>query len=262
MIGTATPTLREPAMWTEETLSDYREQGFVLARGLLAPAEVAALLAEMPALLHGDDAADGMHRERERSGAIRQVYLAHRHCAPYRALARDPRIVAPVRQAIGNDAYVWHSKLNVKDAFEGAVWLWHQDYGYWNRDGVDARLMSAMVFLDRATAHNGCLLVVPGSHRWGLLPHYSDEVTTSYKQWCIEQPALRARLREDLIRPVTGEPGDVLFFDPQLVHASGHNLSPLPRKSLILCYNDIANRPRPVAQPRPDWVVAREFDVV
>ena len=247
--------------WDVASRRAFADDGYVLRRGLLAPDEVGALLAEMPRMLGGDDA-DGLHRERERTGAVRQVYLAHRHSPPYRALARDPRLAEPARRVVGGDVYVWHSKINVKDAFEGSVWLWHQDYGYWSRDGVAPRLCSAMVFLDRATAHNGCLLVAAGSHRWGLLPHHPDEVTTSYRQWCIDADALRGRLDEAMIRPITGEPGDVLIFDPLLVHGSGHNLSPLPRKTVIVCYNAVANAPQGVAQPRPDWVVSRDLTPV
>ncbi len=50
--------------------------------------------------------------------------------------------------------------------------------------------------------------------------------------------------------------------DCNLGHGSGHNSSPLPRKTFIVAYNDIANKPEPVEKPRPDWVVAREFEVV
>lgn len=249
-------------MWTGDELRSYHEHGYFLARGLLTAAEVAGLNGEMPWLLATDGADDGIHRERERTGAVRQVYLAHRHSEPYRRLARDPRVLDPVRQVIGNDVYIWHSKINVKASFEGTVWLWHQDFGYWINDGVEARFVSAMVFLDQATLNNGCLLVAAGSHRWGLLPHAIDEATTSYKQWCVTLPVLAERLKEEDIHPITGQPGDVLFFDPNLVHASGHNLSPLPRKTVILCYNDVANTPRPVAAPRPDWVVSRNHEAV
>jgi ectoine hydroxylase len=248
--------------WSECELREYHDDGFRLVRGLLGASEVERLRASVPALLGGDDERDGMHRERERSGAVRQVYSAHRHHPVYRGLARDPKLLAPVRQVVGDDVYIWHSKLNVKEAFEGAVWLWHQDYGYWSRDGVESRLVSAMVLLDRATVNNGCLMVVAGSHRWGLVEHEADTVTTSYKQWCIPPRVLRERLREEDIRHVTGEPGDVLFFDSGLVHGSGHNMSPLPRNTFIIAYNHIANTPRPVEQPRPDWVVARDFEVV
>ncbi len=246
--------------WSEEELRSYRDRGYALRRGLLSPAEVENLQEAMPQLLEGDG--DGMHRERERGGAVRQVYLAHRFVGAFAGVVRHPAILEPVMQIVGGDVYVWHSKLNVKEAFEGTVWLWHQDYGYWMWDGVGPRLVSAMVILDRATANNGCMMVVAGSHKWGRQEHFADEETTSYRQWCIDTGTLRERLREEQIEQITGEPGDVLFFDCNLVHGSGHNMSPLPRKVFITAYNSVDNRPRPVENPRPDWVVSRQFDPV
>jgi ectoine hydroxylase len=248
--------------WTQAQLDQYNKDGYLVARGLISADELGDLHHEMPGLLNGDEAQDRMHREREKSGAVRQVYLAHRHSPAYKALARSPKLLDPVHQIIGNGVYVWHSKINVKDAFEGTVWLWHQDYGYWMWDGVDPKFVSCMVMLDKATVNNGSLMVVAGSHKWGRQEHYADTVTTSYKQWCIDTPTLKQKIKEEDIRHVTGEPGDVLFFDSNLVHGSGHNMSPLPRKTFIVCYNDINNKPRPVEKPRPDWVVAREFEVV
>ncbi len=113
-----------------------------------------------------------------------------------------------------------------------------------------------MVLLERATQYNGALMVVAGSHRWGRLEHVADTVTTSYRQWCVEPGILREKLREEDIRVIAGEPGDVLFFDCNLLHGSGHNMSPLGRSSFIVVYNQLANRPSSAA-PRPDWVVDR-----
>jgi len=248
--------------WSEAQFAQYRRDGFLVVRGLVSPKELSALNGAVPDLLNGDEKQDQMHREREKSGAVRQVYSADRHAPAYKALARHPEILGPVKEITGNDVYVWHSKINVKDAFEGTVWLWHQDYGYWMWDGVDAKLTSVMVLLDRATLNNGCLMVVAGSHKWGRQEHYPDTVTTSYKQWCLDVPTLKSRIKEEDIQQITGEPGDVLFFDCNLVHGSGHNMSPLPRKTFIVAYNDIANKPRPVETPRPDWVVSRQFEVV
>lgn len=248
--------------WSDQDCADFRRDGYRLVRRLLSAKELAGLNDAVPALLAGDEASDGMHREREKSGAVRQVYGADRHQPLFRALVRHPGILGPVRALTGNDVYVWHSKINVKDAFEGAVWLWHQDYGYWMWDGAAPKLISVMVLLDRATVNNGCLMVVAGSHKWGRQEHYADTVTTSYKQWCLDIPTLKARVAEEDIRHVTGEPGDVLFFDCNLVHGSGHNMSPLPRKTFIVAFNDITNQPKPVENPRPDWVVSRQFEVV
>lgn len=246
--------------WTDQQLKQYRQEGFLLVPDLLSVQELTALKADLPLLLTNDDC--GMHREREHSGAVRQVYNSHRHVPSIRTLAHHPKIVDPVQQILQNSFYIWHSKLNVKEAFEGTVWLWHQDYGYWIYDGVDAKLTSVMIFLDPATLHNGCLMVISGSHSWGRQEHYSDTTTTSYKQWCIQKSILKEKIREAEIQHITGQPGDALFFDCNLVHGSHHNLSPVPRKSLIIAYNDIDNKPRPVENPRPDWAVSRVYDEI
>ena len=191
-------------MWTDEQLEQYHSQGFLLCRGLVRDEEIATLRRSMSELLGGREELDHMHREYEHSGAVRQVYLAHRYCEPYKQLSMDSRFVSATKQIIGNDVYIWHSKLNVKDAFEGTVWLWHQDYGYWMWDGVDPKIVSVMVFLDRVTANNGCLLVVSGSHKWGQQEHYSDSSTTSYKQWCINTDTLKEKLNEDQIQLIVG----------------------------------------------------------
>ena len=177
--------------WSPQQIQRFHDEGFLIQRGLVTCDELAEIRHSVPGVLSGDDSVDGLHRERERSGAVRQVYLTHRHCPAFRSLAHSPKIVGPVRQILGVESYIWHSKINVKDAFEGTVWLWHQDYGYWILDGVEPRLVSVMVLLDRATINNGSLMVVPGSHKWGRLEHYSDTVTTSYKQWCIKTDVLR-----------------------------------------------------------------------
>src|SRR5688500_11419392 len=97
--GTAMQPAAAAEPWSDADRLAYAEDGYVLRRGLLAPREVDGLLAEMPRLLGGDDA-DGLHRERERTGAVRQVYLAHRHSAPYRALAADRRLAEPARRNV------------------------------------------------------------------------------------------------------------------------------------------------------------------
>ena len=246
-------------VWTAEECARFERDGFVLSRRLLEADAIARLRAQVPAILATRDDGDGMHREFEKSGAARQVYLAHRHHEGFRALAHDPRLTGPVRQLLGEDLHIYHSKINVKAGLEGAVWLWHQDYCYWTHDGVEPRLISSMVLLDRATLLTGALLVVPGSHRWGALPHHADTVTTSYRQWCVPTETLRARLREEEIVAITGEPGDVLHFDCRLLHGSGHNMAPHDRTTFIVVYNQRANRPQRVANPRPDWVVDRTF---
>ncbi|MEO8205509.1 MAG: phytanoyl-CoA dioxygenase family protein [Chthoniobacterales bacterium] len=254
---TTTLADNQTGTWNTRQLEEYNRDGYLLIRNLLSPEQVAELNDAVPPLLQGDDA-DGMYRVRESTGAARSVFLTHRHSPPFKELARNPKILNPVKQLLKNDVYIWHSKINVKDAFEGAVWLWHQDYGYWVKDGVEDRLVSVMVFLDRSTLNNGCFMVAPGTQHTNL-PHYSDTKTTSYKQWCVELDSLKETLKEEMIVPMLGNPGDVLFFHSNVLHGSGHNMSPLPRKTMILVYNGVDNTPVGIENPRPDWVVSHDY---
>jgi len=257
-------------MWNDLQLKQYHDQGFLACPGLFTRDELSGLIDTaneqvtrfqgMPELT-GDDE-HGVHYVREHGGAVRSLFAMHNHIEAYRRALRHPDIVGPIKQIFDQDAYVYHSKLNVKDAFEGSVWLWHQDFGYWQHDGVNDRLTSVLIMLDETTLHGGCMLFVPGSHRWGVLDHASDEHTTSYKQWCVTVPALKAHLKDSHnIVPVVGQPGDVYFFDCKTLHASGHNLSPQQRKSLIFACAAADNQPGPVENPRPAWVVDRTFEL-
>ena len=250
-------------MWNDKQLATYREQGFLMQRGLLSGEQIDELRNAAIDLMEGKIAPPEVELVREKSGPVRSVFCMHRGLEPWRGLCRSASIGGPVKQILGTDAYIFHSKLNTKEAFEGTVWLWHQDFGYWQYDGVDDRMVSALVMLDANTIHNGCIMLITGSHRWGILDHYDDEQTTSYKQWCIRPEALRQRLKDETrIYPVVGEPGDVCFFDCKIIHGSNHNFSPLPRRSLIYAYSAIDNLPKGVENPRPDWVVSREPEPV
>lgn len=258
-------------MWTDAQLEQYNEQGFLRVPGLLSPREVAELRGisndyveryrgEGP--LNGDDE-KRVHWVKEHAGPVRSIFALHRQVEPYRRAIRKPDVAGPLKQIFGDDFYIYHSKVNVKDAFEGSVWLWHQDYGYWRYDGVDNRLASVMFMLDPTSIHSGCLLFVAGSHKWGVLEHFSDEKTTSYKQWCVPTNVLKKCLKSsDQIIAATGDPGDAYFFDCNLLHGSGHNMSPGSRQTLIYACGHIDNRAKGVEKPRPDWVVDREFENV
>ena len=249
--------------WSKDQLEQYNKDGYLVVKNLLSSSELNALKSDLPLLFDAPDDSDGAHRIREKNGAIRQVMLAHRGAAEsYANIIRTPNILNPIKQILKNDVYIYHSKINAKESFEGTVWLWHQDYGYWQYDGVKPNLASVMIVLDPATINNGCLMVVKGSHKRGVVDHYSDEVTTSYKQWCIEKPLLQKYIKEENITHLIASPGDVVFFDCNIMHGSSHNMSPINRHTFIIVYNSIDNKPASIANPRPDWVVSRNFDIV
>lgn len=153
-------------------------------------------------------------------------------------------------------------KVNAKAAFDGAVWQWHQDYGVWSRDDEmpEPRAMNIAVFLDRVTAANGPLLFLPGSHREGVYEAGRDTETTSYPLWTLDRDKVRELADRGGIEAPTGEPGCVVLFHGNLVHASPPNISPWDRVIVYLSLCAVSNHIR--AFRRAEWIAHRDFDPI
>ena len=128
------------------------------------------------------------------SDAVRTNFAAHLFSEPFARLARHPRMVEPVQELLGEALYMHQFKINGKQAFEGDVWQWHQDYGTWKNDDLmpTERAMNVAIFLDDVNEFNGPLMFIPGSHKRGVVDARHDLTTTSYPLWTIDNDADRA----------------------------------------------------------------------
>jgi ectoine hydroxylase len=122
-----------------------------------------------------------------------------------------------------------------------------------------------MVFLDEVTEFNGPLMLIPGSHRHGMIEvgaargtgGWQDNVAADLK-YSLDRDTIERLVREGGIVAPKGPRGSVLIFHPNLAHASVPNLSPWDRTMLIVTYNSVANVPVPPGEPRPDFLVSRD----
>jgi ectoine hydroxylase-related dioxygenase (phytanoyl-CoA dioxygenase family) len=159
----------------------------------------------------------------------------------YGLLTRSERIVKAAGLLMGEGQVChFHSKLMQKEPRVGGAWEWHQDYGYWYKNGFlypDA-MISVMVALTEATRENGCLQVLKGSHKMGRFEHlFAGEQQGADMPFVEEALKICERVYVEL------EPGDTLFFHSNLLHMSEANLSDKPRWSLISAYNLSYNVP-------------------
>jgi ectoine hydroxylase len=242
-------------------IRQFEDQGYCFFPNCFSEEEIALMRS-------GADEILNTHREevwREKSGAPRTAFAAHKYNEVFRLLAHHPRLVEPLRQVFGEDVYVHQFKLNAKAAFEGDVWQWHQDYGTWARDDgmPEPRAMNIAVFLDEVFPFNGALMLVPGSHKGGTLAAGHDLKTTSYPLWTLDQETVTRLCREaehdgepGIVAP-TGKPGSVLMFHGNLVHASAPNITPYPRKIIYLTLCAVSNH---ITQfKRPEFIAHRDF---
>jgi ectoine hydroxylase-related dioxygenase (phytanoyl-CoA dioxygenase family) len=155
-------------------------------------------------------------------------------------LTRSEKMVGAVQQLLANDSPVchFHSKLMQKEPKVGGAWEWHQDYGYWykNQFMFPDQLISVMVALTEANKENGCLQVIRGSHKMGRVNHgFAGE------QVGADMTMVDNALKTMELVYCELQPGDTLFFHPNLLHRSAANLSDKSRWSVISCYNSQSN---------------------
>ena len=222
--------------------------GVLILPGLFSAAEVAAIRAELPALFDQD--VDANIREKE-GAAVRTVMGLHRRSDLFARLARHPRLVEPARQTAGAELYIQQVKVNMKAAFEGAVWQWHYDFATHHRDdGVPApRALNLHILLDDVSHYNGPLYFIPGSHRHGPLRSHHDLSSTSYPLWVVERETVAGLIAAGGILPALGEAGTGLIFGDLMVHGSPGNMSPWDRAIFSLILNPVANAQTRFARP-------------
>jgi ectoine hydroxylase-related dioxygenase (phytanoyl-CoA dioxygenase family) len=159
----------------------------------------------------------------------------------YSLLTRSQRMVSAVQTLLGEgEVCHFHSKLMQKEPKVGGAWEWHQDYGYWYKNGFlyPEAMISVMVAFTEATRQNGCLQVLKGSHKMGRFEHlFAGEQQGADMPFVEEALKICERVYVEL------QPGDALFFHSNLLHMSEANLSDKPRWSLISAYNLSYNVP-------------------
>lgn len=199
----------------------YRDEGFAVVLGVFEPAEVDALRAEAAAICRGERGAiaGGTAAGSEESDdAVLSRYLCihfpNKSSELMRQQISQPRLVEALVQVIGPNVKCMQQMLFIKSAGKPGQ-AWHQDEDY--IPTRDRSLTGAWLALDDATVENGCLWVIPGSHRAGILwPqafHHDQEFDCSWASHSFPYSD------NDAV-PVEVPAGAVVFFNGYLLHRS------------------------------------------
>lgn len=239
----------------QEELRQFDELGYLFLPDCFSAEEVAVLREEAEKIFK----VNRPEVWREKSGAPRTAFAAHTYNEAFRLLGAHPRLIEPIEQLFDDKLYMHQFKINAKAAFDGEVWQWHQDYGTWARDDgmPEPRAMNIAVFLDEVMPINGPLMLVPKSHKLGVLEAGHDKETTSYPLWTLDHETVSRIVAEGGIVVPTGKPGAVLMFHGNLVHGSAGNITPYPRKIVYLTLNAVSNYIR--RPTRAEWIAHRDF---
>ncbi len=174
--------------------------------------------------------------------ALRRVNIPSDISEPYLEVMSDARTVDMVADLIGPDVKFHHCKINVKLPGARTEVAYHQDFAYTPHTNDD--VVTALLMLDDVTEENGCLMVVPGTHKGPIHSLFKDGVFTGRMAAEVEADMLARQI------PVTGRAGSVCLMHTRLAHGSAANRSTRPRGLYICVYSaadavPIARNPMP-----------------
>jgi phytanoyl-CoA hydroxylase len=211
----------------------YEENGYLLVPGVFDAGEVEEMRDAIARILESVEgtAADRNHRWSgvDETLQLKGFHDLQYHDAVFARLVAHPRLVGVLTDLIGPNVQLHHSKMLVKPPEQGAPFPMHQDQPYFPHERHS--LVAASVHLDDTDEENGCLHVIPGSHRLGPLEATGDAHTVDYP---LESGV-----------PCPAGVGDVLFFNYLTIHGSGTNRSTRTRRNVLFQYRDPADVPVP-----------------
>ncbi len=224
---------------TAEQVAAFHDHGFVVVRGFVGPAEL-----EPVRRFCRDELGAWQTEVRDGARRYRVAIWTHLDESFFGRLPRAKRIVDAVEQLLRARCYHWHSKLLRKAPGDGGVSI-HQDFATWYEDGcLGPQLLTCSIAVDRNDDDNGCVRVVPGSHRLARFHRVRlGETIDTHGADPVRVQAAIARLG---IQPVELDPGDAMFFHCNLLHDSLPNHSDRHRTILHLSYNAVENEPLPM----------------
>jgi phytanoyl-CoA hydroxylase len=212
----------------EAFAAHYAEHGFALLTDALTGEEVAALNADALRLCRGDygEIGGGIAERVDPAADLTDeqvlrrylcIHFPHKASPAARAALLAPRIVEALVAVIGPNVKAMQSMLFIKSEGKPGQ-AWHQDeYFIPTRD---RSLTAAWIALDDATVENGCLWVLPGSHRRGVIYPERDQDDPRFD--CSSE-AYDFPYTDDQSVPVEVPAGTAVMFNGYLLHRSLEN---------------------------------------
>lgn len=246
-------------MLSKTQLSDYSNEGYVFVPELLPVVDIKAVMAQLPELCALQRPEVIFEKDTQ---TVRSLMNVHTYSKAADNLIRNQSIIDPVKQILGSDVYVFQCVLNLKRAFTGDIWQWHQDFStYLIDDGMPAnRLVNVLIFMDEVNEFNGPLMLIPRSHHGEATKNDVDDTTTSYPIRALDNNRVASAVEANGMVAPKGALGSVIFANTNIIHGSASNLSPWDRALISLTLNSVENKHQ--GSCRPEWVVMNDFSPV
>ncbi len=209
------------ALISEAQISQFRELGYLVTEVVFEKDALEAMSAEMDRVYQeqlckarASDDPEAVRAVRNR----RSFSQFHTLSAVAAEFVKHPIYLEACRRFIGPDADLYYNQAATKPPERGRIFSWHQDSGYVVTHPLE--YITCWTAISDSNLDNGCIWVIPGSPRWGLLEHVPEPDTAERyggktAQFADESGAI----------PVEMRAGQVAIFSSLMLHKSGPNTS-------------------------------------
>ena len=214
-------TVQNPKTLTREQVAGFNRDGYLKGIQIFSEQESADIRRYFDELLARTLAA---------GGDSYSISTAHLRYGRVYDLLTNPRIVACVKDLVGEDVIAWGSHFFCKMPGDGKRVSWHQDAGYWPL--TPSKAVTAWLAIDDADVENACMRFIPGSHLYGHLTYHlsEDDEANVLNQTVADVEKLGEPVNVEL------KAGEISIHSDLLLHGSEANRSSRRRCGLTLRY--------------------------
>ena len=262
-----------------ERLAFYREHGYLIIKNCFTSKEVESMRASYRECIANRP--EGIEVIYEDDGSTpRSIMSYHQNIETLSYFTHEARVLDIVNEIVGPKYYVSQSKINPKapldkSEIKGKKWDYHRGFSFWNLlDGIpEPSMVSSFIFLTEQTEENGAVFVLEGSHSDVSIEDIKNEIgadtsqvnnrkndTSEYLSIQIRPEKISEYKKKYKRVVLEGNPGDLVFMHPNLLHASEPNMSDVSRDLMISVYNSTDNLPQ---TPRNEhYLCERDFEPI
>ena len=227
-------------MLSQEQIDIYHENGYLTVENVLSPDELAELqrvtddfVERSRSVSENDNVFDLESDHSPDNPRLRRIKAPIMQHHIYDQMLRHQGILDIVEQLIGKGVRSNGNKLNMKMPAEGSAVEWHQDWAFYPHTNDD--LLAVGVAIDDMSEENGCMLMVPGTHKTELISHHENGVFVG----AVTDP----NFDPNPIEKCEVKAGGISIHHVRTLHASAPNHSSRPRRLLLFQYCSIDSWP-------------------
>lgn len=224
-------TVNEPKILSKAQVEAYNREGYIKPINMFGKAEIEDVRQFF----------DGVLARTMKAGfSSYAVVSAHMKYGRVYDLLTDPRMVAVVKDILGENVIGWGAQFFCKMPGDNKVIAWHQDASFWPL--TPSKTVTAWLAIDDADQENACMRFIAKSHTQGHLTYRLSETDEQNVLWqTVDKPEQFGDVIYDELKA-----GQISLHSDLLLHGSDKNNSTRRRCGLTLryCTSDVQSDPR------------------